>query len=385
MAAAGTKELKLIDKASLEFAKKELGKIVEISGSEFFSPAYSSVVEKAIALDFFHISLPESAGGGGLGIRALCTALQNICTEDSSLGVMMLATIAASELLIRTSNESLLNEITDGSGATGGLLIAFPLFSNPAETPIKLTAEKRADGYVLSGVVESLVLAGIAEKGVVPATIDGQTGFSYFWIDLTGKDVAQSEPVKTLGTTACPVADVLLKEADAFLCCAPEEGGIIFNTIASELSIALAAMETGLMKGSLSEALDYTKNRRQGGRKIIHWSEVKRILSKMALNTQLAEMLVHQSCTAIETNETNWEAGAAAASAKISELACDVTSDGIRVMGGVGYMKDFNQEKRFRDSRQLLSVFGSQQRKKLNFLERYIYKSAIYNIQEAGR
>ena len=114
----------------------------------------------------------------------------------------------------------------------------------------------------------------------------------------------------------------------------------------------------------------------------MHWSEVKKVLSGMAINMQITDMLLEQCCTACEEKRKTFNADSAAAFSKICEMACDVTSDGIRVMGGVGYMKDFDQEKRFRDARHLMSVFGMMQTKKLGFLENHITKSAAYTIQE---
>jgi alkylation response protein AidB-like acyl-CoA dehydrogenase len=102
MVTANDRELKLIDKTSSEFAKKELKQIVKKSGSEYFTPKYNRVVEKANELDFFHISLPESVGGSGLGYSTLSIILKNICTEDSSLGAIMLANTSACEILLES-------------------------------------------------------------------------------------------------------------------------------------------------------------------------------------------------------------------------------------------------------------------------------------------
>jgi alkylation response protein AidB-like acyl-CoA dehydrogenase len=263
--------------------------------------------------------------------------------------------------------------------------LGFPLFSSPSQNPISVTARETSSGYLLSGQQEYLVLAGLAEKTLIPATIKGETGFAYFFTDLTQSGVSVSKPVRSLGITACPVSDVTFDNVLSSKCCESIDGNKIFNLMTRKVSIAIAAMETGIMTGSFKEALDYTNGRRQGGRKIIHWSEIKKILSCMAINIQVAEMLLKQCISAIENNEKNRDANIEAAVTRISEMACEVTSDGIRVMGGVGYMKDFNQEKRFRDSRHLMSTFGMMQMKKLNFLEKYITKSAIYNTKEVAK
>ncbi len=36
-----------------------------------------------------------------------------------------------------------------------------------------------------------------------------------------------------------------------------------------------------------------------------------------------------------------------------TELACELVNDGVQLLGGNGYMKDYGQEKRYRDARQV--------------------------------
>ncbi len=380
MATSKENELKLIDKTSAEFSRNELAQIMEKSGSEYFSPEYMTVLEKAWDLDFFHILLPESVGGNGLGCAALCTVLKNICTEDSSLGVIILTTIAAYEILLESEQESLLTEFPEDQNNTTDFLIGFPLFSNPVENGINVVATRTPAGFSLTGSLAYLVLAGLAQKALIPATIEGETGFSYFLADLTQANVTVGDSIRGLGISACPVSDITLDKVSGTQCCHADEGFRIFKYMSSKLSVALAAMETGIMMGSFKDAFNYANNRRQGGRKIIHWSEIKKTLSGMAMNIQLAEMLLKQCCASMETGEKGWSAEADALSVKIADMAYEVTTDGIKVMGGVGYMKDFHQERRFRDARHLMSVFGIQQFKKLSFLENHISKSAVYHI-----
>lgn len=376
MKGANERELNLINKASAEFAKKELSQIVEKSGSECFGPEYKRIVEKAWDLDFFHILLPEPIGGSGLGYDALSTVLQNICFEDSSLGAIILATLTSHEVLLSLSQPKELEFLINKKNSAEEFLLAFPLFQNPMESELRLTAKGTSGIISLTGSVDYLVLAGIAGHAVVPALNDHESGFGYYLVDLSGAGVTISSPVRGLGISACPIADVTFDRVPSVKSCDPDKGETIFAESSLKMSVALAAMQIGMMKGSFKDALDYANNRIQGGRKIVQWSEVSKILSAMALAIQLAEMLLKQSCHAVDKDEQDWNAQVAAASTKISELACEVTNDGIRVMGGVGYMKDFHQERRFRDARHLLTAFGIHHMKKVLFLDQHIAETA---------
>ena len=57
-----------------------------------------------------------------------------------------------------------------------------------------------------------------------------------------------------------------------------------------------------------------------------------------------------------------------AAALHIHELACEVVTDGIQVLGGNGYMKDYGQEKRYRDARQVQALLGIAPLKKIGII-----------------
>jgi len=49
-------------------------------------------------------------------------------------------------------------------------------------------------------------------------------------------------------------------------------------------------------------------------------------------------------------------------------LACDATNDGIQILGGYGYMKDYGQEKRYRDVRMVQALLGAVPFKKIDII-----------------
>lgn len=372
MIANTSKELKLLDKVTKEFARKELAPAREENDKFPYGPFFDSTLEKTFDLDFFHSILPEQYNGIGQGISSLCIVLDNICREDSSLGGIILTTSAAHEILLAAQSWELLKKLTDKTDNVNDFLIAMPVFNDPSDIEPTIQAEKKSDSYTLKGTQEYLVLGGIAGHALVPATIAGTDGYSFFLVDLAETGFTKSEPVHSLGLHACPAVDLTLNNVTAILVGEEGAGAAYFEKMVSKLSAAAASMALGIMKGSFKEALDYTQKRSQGGRKIINWSEVKMMLANMAVDIKNSEMAVSRACQAMDGNETGWEACSKAAAIKIQGMACSLTTDGIQVMGGVGYMKDFGQEKRFRDAKHIQALFGMTPRKKLKYLESII-------------
>jgi alkylation response protein AidB-like acyl-CoA dehydrogenase len=295
--------------------------------------------------------------------------LESVCEEDSSLGGILYTTSAAIEILLADGQEHIPAGFFEGK-APSELMIAMPVFMNPADADILPQAEKTENGYVLNGDLEYLTLGGIAEKAVVPARISGASSvYSFFLVDLKSETVKKTPPVLSLGLRACPSADMIFIKTPALLIGEEGKGQKYFKAMSGKMNAASAAMSLGIMKGSFKEAFEYAKKRKQGGQEIIRWTELKMILSNMAIQIKVADLMVSQALTLLEQNADGWESYTQAAAIHVQSLACDLTTDGVQAMGGVGYMKDFGQEKRFRDAKQVQALLGASQVKRIRFID----------------
>lgn len=361
--------IQMLARAAGEFAKGELAANREETDRFPFGPFFSTVLQKAFELDFFHITLPDLAGGVGMGTDALCAVLEEVSRQDAGLGAIVLTNCLAQEILLSAGNADLLKERADKADKPDNFLLACPLFNNPSE--IRHMAEVMEEGgqFFLSGQIEYLVLGGLAEAAVVPAAPNGQDDFSYYLIDLSQPSVTIGEPVLSLGLRCCPAVDIEFHKAEAVLVGGSGDGAALFNKATARLQPAAAAISLGIMKGAFDEALSYAGEREQGGRKIGEWSEMQMILADMAVNIKIADMVVSEACRAVDGKEKGWEQKALAAAIHVQAAAVRVTTDGVQVLGGVGYMQDFGQEKRFRDAKHIQACFGLTPMQKLKYLE----------------
>jgi alkylation response protein AidB-like acyl-CoA dehydrogenase len=371
MIARNDKELTMLKKATNEFSRKILFPDREENDKFPFGPFFDSVLEKAYSVDFFHTLIPETLGGIGQGVPALSVILESVCTEDSSLGGIIFTTAAALNLMITAGRTTEIQAMTDQK-TIKDMLIACPVFCNPSDISDLPEAKKSGDGYVLTGSLDYLTLGGLAKTALIPARISGSPGYSYFLMDLGSSTVIKSKPVLSLGLRACPSVDITMKSVPAILVGEEGNGGSYFKTMSDRMHVAAAAMSLGIMKGSFREAFEYSKKRIQGGQAIINWSELKMILSNMAIQVKVAEMLVTRACSALDSQQAGWMDSARAAALHVQSLACDLTTDGVQALGGVGYMKDFGQEKRFRDAKQIQALLGSSPVKRLRFLDEMV-------------
>jgi len=363
-------ELRMLDQMAADFAAKELVEAREDHDRYPFLPLFEDVLIKAHEVGFFTLLLPEEAGGGEQGMTALSLILDDICRSDASLGGVIFTTTLAHEMILEAKGGALLPPLASGDHSYQEALIACPSFDNPGETGNLLRAEGKGKKFKLSGSIEYVVLAGLCSRALLPAKVEGDEGYSLFLVDITNPGVNVSEPVFSLGLHACPACDLELSAVEGALVGQQGEGNACFTAAADKMFLAAAAMATGVMKGSFTEAFEYSQQRRQGGWEIINWSEVRMLLASLAIKCKVADMLLSDACRAAETDEAGWSLGARAAAIHIQELACDATTDGIQLLGGNGYMKDYGQEKRFRDAKQIQSLLGLTPIKRLDYIWR---------------
>jgi alkylation response protein AidB-like acyl-CoA dehydrogenase len=361
-------EMKSFEDLALNFASKELDKRREETDRYPFGPFDDAVLAKAHELGFLGITLPEDLGGIGQGISTLCVILESISRTDASLAALIFTNTLSQEMMIRSGAAEMLKKITKSSNAKD-VLIAFPAYSDPLEHKDLPAATKGKKGYSLSGSLDYVVLAPIAGQAMVPARIAGQEGYSFFLVDLTAPQVKRSAPVFSLGVHACPAADIVLDGAGAQLVGQEGGGQACFEATANMLYAATAAISLGIMKGAFDYALTYCNEREQGGWPIVNWSEIKMILSDMAIQMKVADLAVSQACAAIEQKLAGWDIYSKTAALYAQEAACSATTDGIQVLGGYGYMKDYGQEKRFRDAKQVKTLLGMVPIRKIELLD----------------
>jgi alkylation response protein AidB-like acyl-CoA dehydrogenase len=359
-------EMRMLAGAADDFARKELAPEREEHDRFPYGPFFQPVLDKAYELDFFHILLPEKLGGTGLGVRALCVVLNRIAREDASLAAVILTHTFAQQILLEAGMEELVGEMNAAADSLSSLLLACPLFNDPGQ--VRHLANV-TDGR-LEGRLEYLVLGGIAARGLIPAANGSPGGYAFLLADLAGNSVTLGDPVLSHGLHACPAVDAVFSAATALPVGDPASGGLYFTAAADLLLLAPAAIGAGIMRGALDEALHYAEMREQGGRTIIDWSEVEMILADMAYRLQVAEMVVEKACDAVEAGAKNWRQQVRSAAVQVEKTAVKVASSGMQILGGVGYMKDFGQEKRFRDARQLKSCMGLAPLKKLALMRK---------------
>jgi len=344
------------------FARRELIERREIYDRYPFEPFWNEVIERAAEAGFFAVNLSGKGRESGSGPAALAVLCGEIARVDASLAGIIFTAAAAIEIINGAAGDGDCSLSFSLIAEAHPPLAAFQSFTHPGEAtlPRALREGRKAK---LCGEARNLVMGGIARHALLAAD-DGEGPFSYFLVDLEAGGLSRSDTVHAIGFRACPMIDLSLKNAAAIQVGTPGGGAALYRRMERILSPAASAILLGIMEGSFEEARAYAMERRQGGRLIVEWPEIAMMLSEMAMEIELAkESLAVCLSRMLEGREYD----ARALALELGRKACRLTTDGVQILGGNGYMSDYGQEKRMRDTRMARQLLGMTALRRLEY------------------
>jgi alkylation response protein AidB-like acyl-CoA dehydrogenase len=146
---------------------------------------------------------------------------------------------------------------------------------------------------------------------------------------------------------------------------------IAMNTLDSARPF-VAAVAVGLAQSCLDIAAHYARERRQFGQPIASFQMVQSMIADMAMKVETARLMVHKACW---MRDQGMEFGKEAAMSKCfaSDVAMEVATDAVQIMGGYGYMKDYPMEKKMRDAKILQIYEGTNQIQRMVIANKILY------------
>nr|XP_032516900.1 short/branched chain specific acyl-CoA dehydrogenase, mitochondrial [Danaus plexippus plexippus] len=118
----------------------------------------------------------------------------------------------------------------------------------------------------------------------------------------------------------------------------------------NEGRIGIASQMIGLSQGCMDATIPYTLERKQFGKKIYDFQGISYQIAHLQTQLEAARLLTYNAAR-LKENGMDFVKEAAMAKYFASEIAQTLTSKCIDFMGGVGFTRDFPQEKFFRDAK----------------------------------
>ncbi|OIJ23557.1 acyl-CoA dehydrogenase family protein, partial [Nocardioides luteus] len=221
----------------------------------------------------------------------------------------------------------------------------------------KTRAVRDGDFWVLNGVKRWITNAGVSEYYTVLAMTDPEKrskGISAFVVEKSDEGVSFGAPEKKLGIKGSPTREVYFDNvripADRLI---GEEGkGFTYamQTL-DHTRITIAAQAVGVAQGALDYALGYIKERKQFGKAIAEFQGVEFMVADMGMKIEAARQLTYAAAGRSERGDKDLTFFGAAAKAFASDVAMQVTTDAVQLLGGYGFTRDYPVERMMRDAK----------------------------------
>ena len=319
------------------------------------------VVELYREQGIFGLLFGEEWGGTGTGTLLALVAIEEIAkvcaTSSLILAVQELGSLGLKLAGSEEQKQRYLPKL-----ASGEWLGAYALTeagSGSDSAAMRTTARRDGDEYVLSGGKRFITNAGVANLYTVFAKTDpdaDHTGISAFVVesDAPGFQVARLEP--KMGIAGSTTGELVFDECRvpaANLLGEEGEGFRIAMRILDRSRPGVAAQALGIAQGATDYALEYARTRETMGQSIAEHQLVAAKLADMETKCEAARGLLYRFGRMVDDGAPDDDLTKASAMAKLfcSDVAMEVTTDAVQVLGGYGYIKEYPVERMMRDAK----------------------------------
>jgi alkylation response protein AidB-like acyl-CoA dehydrogenase len=246
--------------------------------------------------------------------------------------------------------------VTEPDHGSDSLGFSEPHWANAAIRP-NCIARRDGDEWVIKGSKSAWVSNGpIATVAALFCTIDGDEGFSGGGVCLTPLDlpgVSRGKNLNKLGQRALPQGELHFDDVRVPAANMVVGKELYSMTVEMVLAVANAFMGStfaGLARSAYEMALDYSKDRVQGGVPIIQHQNVRARLFKMFAKVEAATSLSRRTHL-LGAGGPPPVQYSIASKTFCTTTAFEVASDALQIFGGNGLTKEYPIEKVLRDAR----------------------------------
>ena len=348
---------RMVYEAARDFATQFIKpNVMEWDEAQYFPV---EIFDKAGALGFMGMLIPESYGGSGMGYHEYVTLIETISIVDPSIGLSIAAhnSLCVNHIYSFGTEEQRLRWLP--KLCEGTAIGAWGLTEHNTGSDAKgmsTTAIKQGDQWILNGT-KNFITHGISADVAVVIARSGNKGDSRgttaFVVERGTPGFYSGKKENKLGMRASETAEMIFEN-----CVIPDEnrlgpvgdGFIQSMKILDGGRISIAALSLGIAKGAYNASLSYSKQRKQFGKSISDFQGISFKLVDMVTEIEAASLLTQK---ASEMKNQNLSVTQSGAMAKLfaSETCVKVANEAVQIHGGYGFTKDYPVEKFLRDSK----------------------------------
>jgi len=254
---------------------------------------------------------------------------------------------------------------------------------------LKTTAILQGDYYIVNGRKCFVTNGGVADLySVFVTTSPGKRreGISVLMVERDTHGLTIGKKEEKMGMRGSDTTDLIFEDAVV-----PKENLIGEEGQGWELAMmtlnlsrpAIGAQAVGIAQGALDFALEYATKRVQFGQKLADFQGIQFMLADMATKIEAARALVYKAAALLDEKVYERDRMSARGVDKLSamakcfasDVAMEVTTNAVQILGGYGYLKDYPVERMMRDAKVTQIFEGTNQIQRIviarNLLRRF--------------
>lgn len=339
------------------FAEKKLKPRAEEFDAE--SKMDMGLIKEMGELGLLGIALPEEHGGGGMDTVSYMITVEELSRGcPSHAAVLALHNSLYGDPIVRFGTDEQKKKYLPGV-CSGDQIGAFALSEPGAGSDaaaLSTTFVKKDNGFVINGTKIFITMGAMADSVIVFATSkrgSGPKGITAFLVDKETDGFGIGTIEKKMGFKASPTTEMIFND-----CFVPGENilgdeGQGFNIAMSTLDcgrISAGALAVGISQAAFEIALQYSKQREQFGKPISAFQAIQFHLADMSIMIENARLQVYRAAW-MKDQGRPFSLQSAQAKVYASEISSQVTHKAIQILGGYGYMREYQVERMYRDAR----------------------------------
>ncbi|BCR36022.1 acyl-CoA dehydrogenase family protein [Mariniplasma anaerobium] len=347
----------LLNEMVEEFSKTYVKPLARSVDEEERFPA--ETVELLGKYGLLGLPFPKEYGGVGADTKAYIDTVRTISKDCATTSVIISAhtSLCSSPIFMFGSEAQKAKYLTKLN--KGEYLGAFGLTEPGAGTDASQQQTKAVDFgdyYELTGSKIFITNAGYADVYIIFAMTQpelGLKGISAFIVEKDIKGFTVGPKEKKMGIRGSSTCELIFQKARV-----PKENllgkeGQGFKIAMQTLDggrIGIAAQALGIAEGAFERAVSYVKTRTQFNRPISKFQNTQFVIADLKTQIEAARGLLYQAVADKDENR-NYTVSAAMAKLYCSKVAVEVSDKAIQLMGGYGYIRDYEVERYLRDAK----------------------------------
>lgn len=306
----------------------------------------------------FGVHVPEQYGGGGCDYFTHLDVIEEVAKACASTSVYLTTqALAMAPFLIAGTLEQKLKYLTPL--ARGEVLGSFGITEPQAGSDVssvKTTAVRDGDYYVINGQKVFITNAGESKIYVfVTRTGEHRTkGITLFIVEDGTPGLSFGKKEDKMGIRGSLTREVFLENVRVpkeNMLGGEGEGFKILMKVFNTTRPAVAVQALGIAVAAFEYARNYVQERQQFGKTLDQFQLIRVKIAEMFTKIEAARHLIYEAARRIESKDKDIPLYSSMAKCFASDVAMQVTTDAVQLLGGYGFIKDYPVERYMRDAK----------------------------------